>query len=95
LRKIPVLRLNVPRIFLHQTPSNRIPAALRKTPCLLSVESREVAIIWKFPWDFLVCGGPYYETLRLAVDPTNIIWTEAKKNIIWTEASEVHIIFFW
>jgi hypothetical protein len=24
-----------------------------------------------FPWDFLASGGPYYETLRLAVDPTN------------------------
>ena len=52
------------RIFMHQTASNRIPAALRKysikyikfllclqrrtcrwTPCLLSVESREVTII--------------------------------------------------
>jgi len=41
---------------------------------LLSVESREVTIIgnvWEFPWDFLASGGPYYETLRLVVDPTN------------------------
>jgi len=25
----------------------------------------------QFPWDFIASGGPYYETLRLAVDPTN------------------------
>jgi hypothetical protein len=32
---------------------------------------KHVRLTWEFPWDFLASGGPYYETLRLAVDPTN------------------------
>ena len=43
----------------------------RWTPYLWSVESREVTIIgntWGSCGNFL---GPYYETLRLVVDPTN------------------------
>ena len=114
------------RIFLHQTPSNRIPAALRHTPSdwihvvlwqtpsdwihkfvpknvlkyLLELEIflfvfleslfysnrsmsvvcwingsnynwKHVRLTWEFPWDFLASGGPYYETLRLAVHTTN------------------------
>ena len=84
------------RIFLHQTPSNRIPAALRQTPsdwihvvlwqspsdwihamfvvCWIKGSNynwKHGRLTWEFPWDFLASGGPYYETLRLAVDPTN------------------------
>jgi hypothetical protein len=32
---------------------------------------KHVRLTWEFPWDFLASGGPYDETLRLAVDPTN------------------------
>ena len=32
---------------------------------------KHVRLTWECPWDFLASGGPYYETLRLAVDPTN------------------------
>jgi hypothetical protein len=32
---------------------------------------KHVRLTGEFPWDFLASGGPYYETLRLAVDPTN------------------------
>jgi hypothetical protein len=32
---------------------------------------KHVRHTWEFPWDFLASGGPYYETLRFVVDPTN------------------------
>jgi hypothetical protein len=32
---------------------------------------KHVRLTWELPWDSLASGGPCYETLRLAVDPTN------------------------
>ena len=44
--------------------------------CVVSIKGnnykwKHMRLTWEFPWKFLVSGGPYYETLRLAVDPTN------------------------
>jgi hypothetical protein len=35
---------------------------------------KHVRLMWEFPWDFLASGGPYYETLWLAVDPMNQVF---------------------